>query len=141
MKREIIKRQLENWFDEMLQKYAWLNIKYEYSDIERCFLVSFSPGVITKASEDFSKDALEFENKMNAEYDTDAPLFCDDESLFKLSSNAMCISNSRISTFTSEFSTNLAQFNLSDGISSNIADAREYAEEFCYTSCDYDIAA
>lgn len=93
MKKEIIEKQLINWFTLMLQKYTWLSIKYEYSDIEKCFLVSFSPSLLTKASENFSREALEFENKMNIEYDTDAPLFCDDEELFKLSSNARILSH------------------------------------------------
>lgn len=141
MKKEIIEKQLTDWFDIMLQKYAWLNIKYEYSDVERCFLVSFSPSPLTKVSEDFSKDALEFENMMNKEYDTDAPLFCDDEELFKLSSNAILLSNQNISTFTSELSTSTVLFDLKEVVDSQLITDEEYAEEFHYTEHKYDIAA
>lgn len=141
MKKEIIEKQLIRWFDIMLQKYAWLNIQYEYSDIERCFLVSFSPGLLTKASEDFSKDALEFENLMNKEYGIEAPLFCDDEELFKMSHNAVLLSNPNISTFTSELSTSTVLFDLNNMIDSRFTTAGEDFEDYCYTNHEYDIAA
>lgn len=88
MKRDKIEKQLRLWFSQMLLKYTWLIIKYEYSDVEDCYLVSFSPEKELEQSDDFSKDALDFENRMNREYGDDAPLFCDEESLFKLSSSA-----------------------------------------------------
>lgn len=88
MKRDKIEEQLRLWFGKMLLKYTWLKIKFEYSEIEKCYMVSFSPSSKINVSEEFSKDALDFEDKMNLEYGDDAPLFCDEESLFKLSSNA-----------------------------------------------------
>lgn len=141
MKREIIERQLTDWFGSMLQKYAWLSIKYEYSNVERCFLVSFSPSILTKVSEDFSEDALKFENKMNIEHDIDAPLFCDDEELFKLSSDATLLSNPNISTFTSELSSNSAQFDLVEMTGNQLTEQDVDTGEFCYTNNEFNIAA
>lgn len=93
MKKEEINRNLRIWFSQMLKKYTWLSIKYEFNVTRKCFLVSFSPESITSQNEEFSKDVLAFEDKMNEEYCDDAPLFCDGESLFKLSSNAEVLTN------------------------------------------------
>lgn len=135
----MIEKQLVNWFDEMLQKYTWLNIKYEYNDIEKSFLVSFSPSILTKAAEDFSKDALEFENKMNEEYDIEAPLFCDDEELFELSPNATSLSTPYINTFTNEFSEYLIPFNLN--LSNTLCGMEFEGDTFCFDNNEYNIAA
>ena len=77
----------------MLQKYTWLSIKFEYNDLEECFMVSFSPKFIISQDEGFCKEALTFENEMNKAYGDYAPLFCDEEDLFTLSSEAEFLSN------------------------------------------------
>lgn len=141
MRKDIIEKQLTNWFSLMLQKYAWLNIKYEYSNVEKCFLVSFSPSLLTKVSEGFSKDALDFENKMNDDYDIDAPLFCDGEELFKLSPEATILSAPNVSTFTCELSADSAKFDLNETTVSQITVNEEYAEGFYYANQKYDMAA
>lgn len=141
MKKEIIEKQLKSWFSQMLQKYTWLNIKYEYSDVEECFLVSFSPSALTKVSEEFSADALDFENKMNRDYPLAAPLFCDEEDLFELSQNAKLLANHPINTFTSEFSPKMAQFNLKKTPVSQSMNVEDNSDEFCYCNHKYDMAA
>ena len=95
MNKLVIEKQLRDWFNLMLLKYAWLIIKFEYNEMENCYMVSFSPSSELDKSIEFSKDALDFENKMNKKYGDDAPLFCDEESLFKLSNKAelLCASH------------------------------------------------
>lgn len=114
MKREIIKKQLKMWFNQMLQKYTWLSIKFEYNDLEKCFMVSFSPNFIISQDEEFCKEALIFENKMNEVYGDYAPLFCDDESLFKLSSDAEVLTNKNTSTFVTNETIDFANVNIYD---------------------------
>lgn len=95
MNKLVIEKQLRDWFNLMLLKYTWLIIKFEYNEMEDCYMVSFSPSSELDKSVEFSKDALDFENKMNKEHGDDAPLFCDEESLFKLSNKAelLCASH------------------------------------------------
>ena len=93
MKNERIEQELRTWFDRMLAKYVWLSIKFEFNLTRQCFMVSFSPETIISQSKDFCEETLAFEDKLNDEYGDDAPLFCDEESLFKLSSNAEVLTN------------------------------------------------
>lgn len=97
MKKEEIGQDLKTWFSQMLEKYTWLSIKYEFSTKRNCFMVSFSPASIISQDDDFCIEALAFEDEMNVKYGDDAPLFCDDESLFKLSTNAQILSNPSVS--------------------------------------------
>lgn len=83
-----MEQELRLWFTQMLDKYAWLQIKFEYNKTRGCFMVSFSPESVISQDEKFCAEALAFEDKMNEMYGDDAPLFCDDEELFKLSSDA-----------------------------------------------------
>lgn len=86
-KKEEIKKLLTEWFNTMLAKYTWLKVKYEYNEAKECYLVSFyiSSGI---ENLDFDKDVLEFEEAMDNKYGDSSPLFCDNEELFKLSSDA-----------------------------------------------------
>ncbi|MBR6077633.1 MAG: hypothetical protein IKP63_04715 [Paludibacteraceae bacterium] len=92
MKEEILQK-LRTWFDEMLAKYDWLTFKYEYSDRRHVYLVSYSPIDKIELSDEFNRDAMAFEDRMNYLYGDDAPLFCDEESLFTLSNQAEKRSN------------------------------------------------
>jgi hypothetical protein len=93
MKQKNIEQELRDWFSLMLKKYAWLSIKFGFSEEEECYLVSFSPKSMSLQNEDFCRDALAFENKVNEKYGDFAPLFCDDEDLFELSPNAEVLSS------------------------------------------------
>lgn len=112
MKKEIIKEQLNTWFSQMLQKYTWLSIKFEYNDLEKCFMVSFSPKFIISQDEGFCKEALTFENEMNKVYGDYAPLFCDDEDLFTLSSEAEFLSNQKATSFCTDETIDFAKVNI-----------------------------
>lgn len=91
MYKKEIEKKLRAWFAIMQKKYSWLSIMFEFSEEEDCYLVSFSPSSESLRNEEFCKDALEFENNINKEYEFDAPLFCDGEDLFKLSPNAIVL--------------------------------------------------
>ena len=114
MKKEIIKEQLNTWFGQMLQKYTWLSIKFEYNDLEKCFMVSFSPKFIISQDKGFCKEALTFENEMNEAYGDYAPLFCDDEDLFTLSSGAEFLSNQTANSFYTDETIDFAEVNICD---------------------------
>lgn len=97
MKNEKIEQELRGWFTQMLEKYTWLSIKFEYNSRRGCFMVSFSPESIINQDEEFCKEALAFEEKLDEEYRDEAPLFCDGDSLFKLSSDAEILSRNQAS--------------------------------------------
>ena len=77
----------------MVSKYPWLRIRFEYSDKYSSYIVSFSPSEIISSTDDFNWEAMDFEDNLNDLYGEQAPLFCDDESLFKLPCNAVTIEN------------------------------------------------
>lgn len=83
-----MEKMLRNWFQKMLERFIWLCIRFEYNKERGIYLISFSPSDKIDESEDFCKEALAFEDKMNALYGDDAPLFCDEERCFKLSEHA-----------------------------------------------------
>ena len=89
--KEIIEKQLRTWFAQMTKKYSWLRIKFEFNENRGVFMVSFSPVSKIELSNDFNIDAMKFADEMNEQYCNDAPLFTDEESLFRLSTNAEVI--------------------------------------------------
>ena len=86
--KEIIEKQLRTWFAQMTKKYSWLRIKFEFNENRGVFMVSFSPVSQIELSNDFNLDAIKFADEMNERYGNDAPLFTDEETLFKLSADA-----------------------------------------------------
>lgn len=86
-----IETKLRNWFEQMVDRYKWLNIKFEYSETRGIYLVSYSPIQKIEESNSFIKETMDFEDKMNFLYGDNSPLFCDEEKYFKLSSNAEII--------------------------------------------------
>lgn len=86
MKR--VEQKLRAWFTYIQKRYDWLTIKFEYSSNRGCYVVSFSPETMISLDEEFCEEAMNFEDEMNEEFENEAPLFCDDEKLFKLSPNA-----------------------------------------------------
>jgi hypothetical protein len=79
---------LTEWFSGIINTYNWLTIKYEYNVERNLFLVSFSPKKEIDRHEELCTKILEFEDKINALYGDEAPLFCDDEEYFHLSTHA-----------------------------------------------------
>lgn len=88
MKKENIEKKLRSWLSEMTKKYCWLRIKFEFSEVEGVYMVSFSPASEIERSDDFNKDAMQFADDMDNEFGPDAPLFTEEEELFKLSETA-----------------------------------------------------
>lgn len=86
-----IETKLRNWFEQMVDRYKWLNIKFEYSETRGIYLVSYSPIQKIEESNSFIKETMDFEDKMNFLYGDNSPLFCDEEKYFKLSSDAEII--------------------------------------------------
>jgi len=87
-----IESELREWFAYMQSKYTWLTIKYEYSEERGCYLVSFSPTSEISQDWSFCDEAMDFALKLDEEYgDLDAPLFCNDERLFRLSDKAIVL--------------------------------------------------
>lgn len=82
---------LRRWAQDLVSRYTWLTIRFEYSERRGVYLVSYSPSEKIDESESFARETMEFENRMNDLYDDNAPLFCDEEELFKLSSEAEVI--------------------------------------------------
>lgn len=87
MDRESVKSKLYAWLSSMTMKYSWLRVKLEYKEDRGVFLVSFSPMSQIELSEEFNREAMQFADEMNAIYGNEAPLFTDEEALFKISDN------------------------------------------------------
>ena len=88
-KRQVeMEKMLRDWSQKMLERFIWLCIRFEYNKERGVYLISFSPSEKIDESEDFCREALAFEDRMNALYGDDAPLFCDEERCFKLSEQA-----------------------------------------------------
>lgn len=88
MRNDKVHNMLSQWAEEITQKYPWLIVKFEFCEQRNKYLVSFYPLQIIENSDEFNDDALRFEDEMYDLFGNDAPLFCDEDSLFKLSDNA-----------------------------------------------------
>ena len=120
MKRIEIYSKLSEWCKMITQKYEWLTVKFEYSDGRGTYLVSFYPSSKTESCEQFNIDAMAFEDEMNDIYGDIAPLFCDEESCFKLSNEAEVFGPS---------------INIFENNTNNI-DSYSWSSEFFYTSSE-----
>ena len=89
MKDLRLEKILRRWAQDMVNRYTWLTIRFEYSEKERVSLVSYSPE--EKAGDDFVIESIALENRMKELYGDYAPLFCYDEELFRLSPAAEVI--------------------------------------------------
>lgn len=93
---------------QLIKKYDWLVVRYEYSEERGVFLVSYGPKSETSGSEDFASDAIAFEDRVNDLFGDDAPLFCNGEELFELSPSAHTL-GARSSASFSTFSTDVTK--------------------------------
>lgn len=91
MRNPNLEHVLKDFLTIMVKNYNWLTIKYEYNDEKDKYLVSYSPKEKIQSDESFMKDSMMIENLFVELYGNYAPLFCDDEELFKLSPNAEII--------------------------------------------------
>lgn len=87
MKIEEIRNKLMSWSQQITSAYIGLKVRFEYSESRGVFLVSLYTDEIADI-ERFSVDIMSFEDEMEDMYGYDTPLFCDNEELFTLSSEA-----------------------------------------------------
>lgn len=112
-----IKKILREWATKMVSKYEWLKIRFEFSEDRRKYLVSFYYSEELDDYHPFFSEAMAFEDEMEERYGYDAPLFCDEEELFKLSDKAEGISASpksvdQISLDAMDFCWNVQDFEM-----------------------------
>ena len=90
---ELVKKEIIEWSKEMLTKYEWLRVKFEFNAKRGVYLVSFSPKSQILLSDEFNLEAMRFEDELYDLYGDNAPLFTDEEELFELSDTAEIIEN------------------------------------------------
>lgn len=89
--QKVIETQLNTYAHHMVNCFKNLTIKYEYCEERGIYLMSYYPDKLADYWE-FADDAMKFADKMNITYnELNAPLFCDNEQLFKLSKKAITI--------------------------------------------------
>ena len=82
---------LREWAKDMVNRYEWLTIRFEYNENRGHYLVSYYPAERINQSDEFCLESSDFEDSINLKYLNNAPLFCDDERLFRLSPKAETI--------------------------------------------------
>lgn len=82
---------IQNWAEEMVRIYTWLTIKFEYSNRYKTFLVDLVYPSQYGDDENFHRAAMAFNDKLCDTYGDDAPLFTNNERLFKLSNEAQIV--------------------------------------------------
>ena len=87
-----IEYELKRMFDAMMQSFDGLYFKYEYSEERHAFLVAALIDEEREDYEDYCKMAICEENRLNQMFGDEAPLFSDNENLFKLSARATVVS-------------------------------------------------
>lgn len=120
MKDNNLETTLRRWFTEMVNRYKWMSIRFEYSETRGVYLVSYSPADRIQGCEEFIEESIDFEDKMNALYGDDAPLFCDEEKYFKLSDNAETVRYINTSVFRVDITTKKRTFNFSGNVPDTI---------------------
>ena len=88
MKDLEVERILRQYAEDLVSRYTWLTIRFEYSEKRSVYLVSYSPKRLISGNDTLINEMMDFEDRMNDVYGDDAPLFCEDERLFKLSPEA-----------------------------------------------------
>ena len=86
--KQMMEKTIKEWAINMVRTYTWLTIKFEYNERFRTILIDLVYPPQYGNDEDFHRDALAFNDKMCKVYGDDAPLFTDNEKLFKLSNAA-----------------------------------------------------
>ena len=95
MKDLELEKILRRWAQELVSRYTWLTIRFEYSEKEMSYLVTYAPVWEMDREERFFLESSAFEDRMRETYGDDAPLFCYDERYFKLSPHAEVIRHSK----------------------------------------------
>lgn len=91
MKNSKLEHALREFSQVMVRWHNWLTIKFEYNEKKQQYLVSYYPKDKIQSDDEFITDSMMLEQMFVDFYGDYAPLFCDEEELFKLSPNAEVI--------------------------------------------------
>lgn len=91
--KRIIEQDLVRILKQLTNEYPWLSARYEYRDPWATFLVSYAPSDKMFSDNDVLLRMMELEDELIDKYGDDAPLFCEEERLFSLTSGATLIEN------------------------------------------------
>lgn len=89
----IIEEDLVRMLTQLTTEFPWLSARYEYRDPWATFLVSYAPSDKMFSDDNVLLRMMELEDELIAKYEDDAPLFCEEERLFSLTSRATLIEN------------------------------------------------
>ena len=89
--KRIIEQDLVRILKQLTNEYPWLSARYEYRDPWATFLVSYAPSDKMFSDNDVLLRMMELEDELIDKYGDDAPLFCEEERLFSLTSRATLI--------------------------------------------------
>lgn len=88
---QMMEKIIKEWAINMIRTYTWLTIKFEYSKKFGVILIDFMYPQQYGSDENFHRAAMAFNDKLCDTYGDDAPLFTNNERLFKLSDKAQVI--------------------------------------------------
>lgn len=91
--KRIMEEDLVRILKQLTNEYPWLSARYEYRDSWATFLVSYAPSKKMFSDNDVLLRMMELEDELIDKYGDDAPLFCEEERLFSLTSRATLIEN------------------------------------------------
>lgn len=94
MEKEQLTKLLKNWSNLMVSKFDGLTIRFEYNDKYRCYIVSYNRLQNKEQANKFYRYLIKFEKVLEDKYPFKAPLFSENERLFKLSDKAIIITQS-----------------------------------------------
>ncbi|MCQ2232265.1 MAG: hypothetical protein MJZ30_10505 [Paludibacteraceae bacterium] len=101
---DTIKEYLNEKLKELASSFNWLSIKYEFIPKFNTFCVSYNVPNKEKDNEDFYVQAMILEEDINSKFKDKSPLFCENERLFSLSDDAICINETMAKSFNFDFS-------------------------------------
>lgn len=84
---------LESMLRRLCYEFPWLSARFEFQEDWGTYLVSYAPSERIYQDKDALLRMRELENKLQDNYEDDAPLFCIGERLFTLSADAKKISS------------------------------------------------
>lgn len=91
-----IEQDLVRMLKQLTTEFPWLSARYEYRKSWATFLVSYAPSCTMFSDDNILNRMMVLEDKLIDKYGDDAPLFCEEENLFTLSTDAILIKDGRM---------------------------------------------
>ncbi len=88
-----MEQDLVSMLKQLTTEFPWLSARYEYRKSWATFLVSYAPSCTMFSDDNILNRMMVLEDKLIDKYGDDAPLFCEEERLFSLTSKATLIEN------------------------------------------------